>query len=151
RITPAGGSAANTGNAHARTRTAEIAGRMVVSLVGGAPRSYPNRRARNNVTRSGIRTTGFRAAASCFRIAKRSLLSTDLWAPLLRLPKHVFHLVAVAELSAPLQNDFVGHIESLLDDEDVIHFVLDDDLTLMHHVILADDVHVPPVENLERG
>ena len=38
-----------------------------------------------------------------------------------------------------------------VDDEDVIYLVLDGNLAQVHHVILADDVHVAPVENLERG
>ena len=66
-----------------------------------------------------------------------------------RLTKLVFHLLAVANLSDPLENDLVVHIQSLLDDKDVIQFVLDDDLALMHHVIFVDDVNVPLVENLE--
>ena len=68
---------------------------------------------------------------------------------LFRGTKLVFHLLAVANLSDPLENDLVVHINSLLDDEDVVHFVLDDDLALMHHVIFVDDVNVPLVENLE--
>ncbi len=52
-------------------------------------------------------------------------------------------------LPDPLENDLVVHIKSLLDDKDVLHFVLDGDLALMHHVIFADDVNVPLVENLE--
>ena len=33
--------------------------------------------------------------------------------------------------------------------EDVLQLVLDDDLALVHHVILVDDVNVPLVEDLE--
>ena len=70
---------------------------------------------------------------------------------LFRLPKLVLHCLAVLNLSDPLQNDLVVHIKSALDDKDVVLFVRDGDLALMHHVILADDVNVPLVENLERG
>ena len=66
-----------------------------------------------------------------------------------RLTKFEFHLLAVANLSDPLENDPVVHIKSLPDDKDVVHFVLDDDLALMHHVIFVDDINVPLVENLE--
>ena len=69
---------------------------------------------------------------------------------LFRLAELVFHLLAVVNLSDPLENDLVVHIESALDDEDVLQFVLDGDLALMHHVILVDDVNVPLVEDLER-
>ena len=50
------------------------------------------------------------------------------------------HLLAVVNPSESLENDPVVYIESLLDDEDVVQLVLDDDLTLMHHVIFVDDV-----------
>ena len=63
----------------------------------------------------------------------------------------VFHLVAVANLSDPLENDLVVHIKSLLDDKDVLQFVLDDDLALMRHVIFVDDVNVPLVENSRKS
>ncbi len=58
-------------------------------------------------------------------------------------------LFAVVNLPDPLENDLVVHIKSILDDKDVVHFVLDGDLALMHHVIFADDVNVLLVENLE--
>src|SRR5208337_4827287 len=69
---------------------------------------------------------------------------------LFRGTKLVFHLLAVANLSAPLEKDPVVHIESLVDHEDVVQLVLDGDLALMHHVIFADDVNVSLVEDLER-
>src|SRR5262249_27288787 len=46
---------------------------------------------------------------------------------LFRGTKLVFHLLAVANLSDPLDNDPVAHTDSLLDDEDIVHLVLDDD------------------------
>src|SRR5437016_7150575 len=68
---------------------------------------------------------------------------------LFRAEKLEFHLLAVVNLSHPLEHDLVVHLESALDDEDVVHFVLDDDLALVHHLILADDVNVSLVEDLE--
>ena len=67
---------------------------------------------------------------------------------LFRAAKFVFHLLAVANLSDPLKNDPVAWTNSLLDDEDVVHFLLDHDLALMHDAILVHDVNVPLVENL---
>src|ERR1700729_672663 len=67
---------------------------------------------------------------------------------LFRLTKLVFHLLAVANLSDPLEDDPVAHTDSLLDDEDVVHLVLDDDLATMHHGIFVDDVNVPLVHHL---
>ena len=60
-----------------------------------------------------------------------------------------FHRLAVANLPDPLQNDLIFHIKSALEDKNVLQFVLEGDLSLMHHVILAEDVNVELVENLE--
>src|SRR6476469_4048467 len=65
------------------------------------------------------------------------------------LEELVFHLVALANLPDPLENDFVLNIKSHLDDKDVIHFMLNHDLALMHHMIFTHDVYVPLVENFE--
>src|SRR5262249_55228913 len=56
--------------------------------------------------------------------------------------KLVFHLLAVANLSDPLENDPVVHTNFVLDDIDVVKFVLGDDLALMHHAIFVDNVNV---------
>ena len=47
---------------------------------------------------------------------------------LFRGTKLLFHLLAVVNLSDSLENDPVVHIESLLDDEDVVQLFLDHDL-----------------------
>ena len=52
---------------------------------------------------------------------------------LLRLTILVFHLVTFAHLPDSLENDLVVHAQPLLDDEDVVQFVLDIDLALMRH------------------
>ncbi len=68
---------------------------------------------------------------------------------LFRTTKLVFHLLAIVNLSNSLEHDLVARIEPLLDHKDVIQFVLDDDLALMHHAIFVDDINVLLVENLE--
>src|SRR5262245_43385480 len=69
---------------------------------------------------------------------------------LFRGTKLVFHLLAVANLSDPLENDPVSQVESAIDDENVLQFVLDGDQGLMRRVILADDPNVSLVEDIER-
>ena len=65
-----------------------------------------------------------------------------------RATKLGFDLLTVANLSGPLEHDTVAYTDSLLDDEDVVHLVLDDDLAPMHHVIFVDDVNAPLVHEL---
>ena len=62
-----------------------------------------------------------------------------------------FHFLPVANLSDPFQNDLVFHVNSALDDKNVVQFVLEGDQALMRHMIVADDPDVALVENLERG
>src|SRR4051812_38618565 len=67
-----------------------------------------------------------------------------------RLAKLVFlHLPAIVNLSDPLENDSVTHLESTANYKDIVLFVLDVDQALMHHVIFIDDVNVLLVEDLE--
>src|SRR5579883_1478721 len=69
---------------------------------------------------------------------------------LFRLKKLVFHLSAYLNLPNPFENDLVVHAKCAIDDKNVIQFVLDGDQLLMRHVILADDLNVSLVEQLER-
>ena len=62
----------------------------------------------------------------------------------------LFHLVTVANLPDPVQDDLVAHSDPLLDDEEVFRLVLNDDLAPMCDMILVDDVNVPPGVILER-
>ena len=59
-----------------------------------------------------VRRSASRAVAVCFRIAKRSLFLTGLGVSddVFRLSKLVFHLLAVANLPRPIDNDPVVHI-----------------------------------------
>src|SRR5262245_30275433 len=68
---------------------------------------------------------------------------------LFRLEELVFTLLAVANLSDPLQNEPVVRGKSALDHVEVVQLVLDDDLALVNHVVLVDDVNVLLVEDLE--
>src|SRR3569623_1599685 len=68
---------------------------------------------------------------------------------LFRLLIFAFHLVSVALLPHPFENDFVVGAESLFDDEEVVQLILNFDLALMRHVVLIDDVNVSLLKDLE--
>ena len=61
----------------------------------------------------------------------------------------VFDLVAIADLPDPFENNLVAHLDPLLDDVDVLQFVLDGDLALMRHVIFVNDENVALFENFK--
>jgi hypothetical protein len=52
--------------------------------------------------------------------------------------KLVFHLLEFVNLPYPLEKDPVVNIKSSLLYKDVRHFILDDDLALIHHVIFEE-------------
>ena len=61
------------------------------------------------------------------KVGKRLLFRVEFLVleGLFRRTKLGFHLLAIVNLSNPFENDLVVHLESALDDKDVLQFVLE--------------------------
>ena len=74
-----------------------------------------------------------------FQIAENVLGSLEL----------VLHVLAVTDLSDPFEHNFFVHVESILDQINVVLFTLNNDLALMGNTIVPDNKRVPLSKNLE--
>jgi hypothetical protein len=69
---------------------------------------------------------------------------------LVRVSKLIFNFVAFVNLSNPFHDDRIVGVEPAFDDELVFQFVFDGDESLVCHVVVADNVNISLVEELER-
>src|SRR3954471_17843549 len=92
----------------------------------------------------------------------RNFSNTTEWAALFRVilqfAKHFFrsaelvlNLVAIADLSQALQDDFVVFLEPLIDHKNIVLRSLRRDVALMNHLVFADDISIALRQNLKGG
>jgi hypothetical protein len=94
----------------------------------------------------GIVLCGGEIVAARFLFRVKLLLFEDF----VRRPKFVFDLCAFLNLANSFEHDLVTRIKPAFDDKNVLEFVLDRDLSLMHDIFFVDDPHVSLVEQVKR-